>query len=137
MASFYAGTSKKAAVGRGNRHCAYEDIPPDAVKAAKETVFDCLGLMLAGSTEPLGEIIQTYVEGQGGPAEATVLGAGLKTSPANAALANGTMGMALDYDPEPQMMAIAAASLAVAEKTGASGRDLLEAFVVAAELGGC
>ena len=113
----------------------YEDIPRDAVKAAKETVFDCLGLILAGSVESLGRIIQEHVREQGGPSESTVLGSGLETTPANAALANATMGMALDYDPEPQMMAIAAGVLAVAEKTGASGRDLIEAFVIGAELG--
>lgn len=87
----------------------YEDIPANAVRAAKETVFefDCLGLMLAGSVESLGQIIEGYVREQGGLGEATVLGPGLKTGPANA-----TMGMALDYDPEPQMMAIAAGVLA-------------------------
>ena len=41
----------------------YEDIPPNAVRAAKETVFDCLGLMLAGSVESLGQIIEGYVRG--------------------------------------------------------------------------
>ena len=113
----------------------YEDIPPEALRAAKETQFDCLGLMLAGSTEELGQIIQKYVSTQGGPQEATVLGSGLKTSMPHAALANGTMGMAMDYDPEPQMMAIVAALLAIAEKTGSSERDLLAALIVGAELG--
>ena len=113
----------------------HEDILPDALMAAKETYFDCLGLMLAGSTRELGQIIQKYVSTQGGPPEATVLASGLKTSMPNAALANGTMGMAMDYDPEPQMMSIASALLAIAEKMGSSGRDLMEAFVVGSELG--
>ena len=113
----------------------YEDIPPETVRAAKETVFDCLGLMVAGSAQPLGQIIQTYVAGLGGPTEAMVLASGLRTSSENASLANGTMGMAMDYDPEPQMMGIAAALLAVAEKTGASQRDLVTAFVAGSELG--
>ena len=111
------------------------DIPPEARRAAKETYFDCLGLMVAGSVEPLGQIIQRYVLEQGGPPQATVLGGGHKTSVAHAALANATMGMAMDYDPEPQMMAIAAALLAVAEHTGASERDLMAAFVTGSELG--
>ena len=113
----------------------HEDIPPDALRAAKETYFDCLGLMLAGSTRELGQIIQKYISTQGGPPEASVLASGLKTSMLNAALANGTMGMAMDYDPEPQMMSIASALLAIAEKMGSSGRDLMEAFVVGSELG--
>ena len=113
----------------------HEDIPPDGLRAAKETYFDCLGLMLAGSTRELGQIIQKYISTQGGPPEASVLASGLKTSMPNAALANGTMGMAMDYDPEPQMMSIASALLAIAEKMGSSGRDLMEAFVVGSELG--
>ena len=84
----------------------YEDIPSHALTAAKEIVFDCLGLMLAGSTEELGQIIQKYVSMQGGPPEATVLASGLKTSMPNAALANGSMGLSMDYDPEPQIVAI-------------------------------
>ena len=83
----------------------------------------------------MGNTGQEYVSAQGGPSQATVLTSGVKTSVPNAALANGTMGMALDYDPEPQMMAICCALLAVAEDLGAAGRDLLEAFVVGSELG--
>ena len=113
----------------------FEDIPSDALRAAKETVYDCVGLMVAGSTEPLGRIIETYVINLGGTPEATVLASGAKTVSENAALANGAMGMSMDYDPEPQMMGIAAALLALAEKTGASEQDLLTAFVLGAELG--
>lgn len=122
-------------VARWIAKTSYADIPSAAVTAAKETYFDCLGLVLAGSAQPLGQIIQKYISEQGGPPEATVLASGLKTSVANAALANGAMGMALDYDPEPQMMALSSALLAVAEKVGASGRDLLEAFILGSELG--
>ena len=122
-------------VARWIVNTSYADIPADAVMAAKETHFDCLGLVLAGSAQPLGQIIQKYVSKQGGPPEATVLALGLKTSVPNAALANGTMGMALDYDPEPQMTALSCALLAVAEKIGTSGRDLMEAFVVGSEVG--
>ena len=113
----------------------YSDITPDAITAAKETLFDCLGLMLAGSTEELGQILQKYVSTQGGPLEATVLGSGLKTSMPHAALANASMGMSMDFDPEPQMMAIVAALLAIAENTDSSERDLIGALVVGAELG--
>ena len=76
----------------------YEDIPPEAIRVANESCFDLLGVILAGSVQPVGEIIQQYVDDEGGKPQATVLASGLQTSMANAALANGTMGHALDYD---------------------------------------
>ena len=76
----------------------YEDIPPDAIRVANESCFDLLGVILAGSAQPVGEIIQQYTKDLGGTPEATVLASGLKTSLPNTALANGTMGHALDYD---------------------------------------
>ena len=76
----------------------YEDIPPDAIRVANESCFDLLGVILAGSTEPVGEIIRQYVTDLGGNPEATVLASGQRSSQQNAALANGTMGHALDYD---------------------------------------
>jgi 2-methylcitrate dehydratase PrpD len=110
------------------------DIPSFTATAAKEIIFDCLGLMLSGSTEPVGQMIQNFVVLQGGSPDATMLPSGGKTSVANAAFANGTMGMALDYDPEPQMMALAAALLSVAESKNASGEELITAFVAGSEL---
>ena len=113
----------------------YEDIPPEALKAAKESYLDCLGLALSGSVQPLGRIIHKYVAEQGGKPEATVLGSGLRAPVSNAALANGTFGCAMDLHPGPLIVALAPALLGVGEKVGASGRDILEAFVVGFELG--
>ena len=117
----------------------YEDIPPEAIRVANESCFDLLGVILAGSTEPVGEIIRGYVEDQGAAAQATVLASGLQSSLANAALANGTMGHALDYDDfggfGHPTVAIFPALLAIGENSGATGRDLLEAYVVGCEVG--
>ena len=117
----------------------YEDIPPDAIRVANESCFDLLGVILAGSAEPVGEIIQQYVSDQGGVPEATVLASGLRSSMANAAMANGTMGHALDYDDfggfGHPTVAIFPALLALGEHTGATGRDLLEAYVIGCEIG--
>jgi 2-methylcitrate dehydratase PrpD len=117
----------------------YEDIPPDAIRVANESCFDLLGVILAGSAQPVGEIIQQYTKDLGGTPEATVLASGLKTSLANTALANGTMGHALDYDDfggfGHPTVAIFPALLALGENTGATGRDLMEAYVVGCEVG--
>ena len=117
----------------------YEDIPPEAIRVANESCFDLLGVILAGSTQPVGEIIQQYVDDSGGSNQATVLASGLQTSLANAALANGTMGHALDYDDfggfGHPTVAIFPALLALGESLNSSGRDLLEAYVIGCELG--
>ena len=73
-------------------------------------------------------------------AEATVLSGGEARPPSpNAALANGTMGHALDYDDfggfGHPTVAIFPALLAIGEQAGATGRDLLEAYVVGCEVG--
>ena len=117
----------------------YEDIPPDAIRVANESCFDLLGVILAGSVQPVGQIIQKYVSDQGAVPEATVLSGGGQTTLANAALANGTMGHALDYDDfggfGHPTVAIFPALLAIGEQTGATGRDLLEAYVIGCEVG--
>ncbi|SVE55698.1 uncharacterized protein METZ01_LOCUS508552, partial [marine metagenome] len=76
----------------------YEDIPPDAIRVANESCFDLLGVILAGSQQPVGEIIQKYTSSQGAAPESTGLAGGFQSTQANAALANGTMGHALDFD---------------------------------------
>jgi len=58
----------------------YEDIPPDAIRVANESCFDLLGVILAGSTEPVGAIIRQYVTDLGGNSEATVLVSGQRSS---------------------------------------------------------
>jgi 2-methylcitrate dehydratase PrpD len=117
----------------------YEDIPPDAIRVANESCFDLLGVILAGSTEPVGEIIRQYVTDLGGNPEATVLASGQRSSQQNAALANGTMGHALDYDDfggfGHPTTAIFPALLALSETTGATGKDLIEAYVIGCEIG--
>ena len=117
----------------------YEDIPPDAIRVANESCFDLLGVILAGSTEPVGRIISQYVADQGGAPEATVLASGQRSTLPNAALANGTLGHALDYDDfggfGHPTVAIFPALLALAESTGATGRDVIEAYVIGCEVG--
>ncbi|MCH2518123.1 MAG: MmgE/PrpD family protein [Dehalococcoidia bacterium] len=117
----------------------YEDIPPDAIRVANESCFDVIGVILAGSAQPVGEIIKKYVADQGAAPQATVLSSGSQSSVANAALANGTMGHALDYDDfggfGHPTVAIFPALLAIGEHSGATGRDLLEAYVIGCEVG--
>src|SRR3990172_13181134 len=76
----------------------YEGIPRDAVEKAKRTALDCLGAALAGAAEPVSQAITGYITRLAGPPQASVVGAGLRVSVPDAALANGSIAHALDYD---------------------------------------
>ena len=117
-----------------------EDFPPEAVQAAKGAIIDCLGCTLAGSVEPLADVLCAYVQANGGSPSASVVGRGFKTSAADAALINGAMGHALDYDDITRAMkghpsvVLVPAALALAEEENATGRDLLLAYMVGFEV---
>jgi len=119
----------------------YEDIPSDAVEKAKRTALDCLGAALAGVTEPVSQTITGYVTKLGGPPQASVFGAGLQVSVADAALANGSIAHALDYDDcgvkigHPSVLVLPAV-LSLGEHVGASGQDILAAYIVGLEVEG-
>lgn len=115
------------------------DIPSESYAAAGVGCFDCVGVTLAGAAEPHGRMIADFVAQEGSRGECTVLGAGLRTSASMAALANGTIGHALDYDDmggfgHPSVVLLPPA-LAIGERAGVSGRELLAAYVVGFEVG--
>ena len=119
----------------------YEDIPGDAVEKAKRTALDCLGASLAGVVEPVSQTITGYVTKLGGPPQASVFGAGLKVSVSDAALANGSIAHALDYDDcgvkigHPSVLVLPAL-LSLGDHLGASGQDILTAYIVGLEVEG-
>jgi 2-methylcitrate dehydratase PrpD len=119
----------------------YEDIPRDAVEKAKRTALDCLGATLAGVVEPVSQTITGYVTKLGGPPQASVFGAGFKVSVQDAALANGVIAHALDYDDcgvkigHPSVLVFPAV-LSLGQHLGASGQDILTAYMVGLEVAG-
>src|SRR5262245_40265966 len=119
----------------------YEQIPREAVEKAKRTALDCLGAALAGVVEPVRQTITGYVMKLNGPLQASVFGSGLKVSVQDAALANGVIAHALDYDDcgvkigHPSVL-ILPAVLSLGEHMGASGRDILAAYILGLEIEG-
>jgi len=119
----------------------YEGIPGEAVKIAKRSALDCVGAALAGVAEPVSQTITGYVTKLGGPAQASVFGAGVKVSVADAALANGSIAHALDYDDcgvkigHPSVLVLPAV-LSLGEHVGASGQDILTAYILGLEIEG-
>ena len=116
----------------------FDKLPPDVVEAAKAAVLDCVGVALAGSDEDSARICATLARQESRAAEATVIGQGFRTSATLAALCNGTSAHALDFDHSYLMgqptAGLIPAVLTMGEATGASGRDVLAAYVVGFEV---
>lgn len=117
-----------------------EDFPPDAIDAAKSAITDCLGCAVAGSREPLADVLSDYVAKQGANPVATVIGRRFKTSTVEAALVNGAMSHALDYDDVTFITkthpsaALIPGALPLAEELGASGSELLLSYLLGFEV---
>ena len=119
----------------------YENIPPRALGTAKTAVRDCLGVALAGSKEEDAQICAQIARQEHAKEETTVIGQRFKTSALNAALANGTAAHAMDFDHSFTLMGqptapIIPAIFALGESLGASGRQIIEAYVVGFEVTG-
>lgn len=119
----------------------YESLPGEVVQATKDHLIDTIGVAIGGSSAPGCKILLDQVREWGGKEEASVLVYGGKVPGPAAALVNGTMGHARDFDDNHDTIAykgsVAAvpAALAIAESLNLSGRDLITAVCLGIDLG--
>jgi 2-methylcitrate dehydratase PrpD len=125
----------------------YENLSSEVQHIAKHCIIDGLGVILAGFAEPSTRMVRDYVLSVKGKKESTLLGKGNIKAPAHlAALVNGTAGHSMNWDDaalsntpdrgvllHPTIPPLVA-GLAVGEKLGVSGRNLLTAFLVGFEV---
>ena len=92
--------------------------------------------MLAGSREESAQLAARWVRSQGAQGDCRVFAqTDLRTSAANAALANGVAAHTLDYDHFGHQSAVMVPCvLAAGEAKGVSGRELIEAYIVGVEV---
>ncbi len=115
-----------------------DDLTQSARTVAGQCVLDWFGCALVGSREPLSGILRDELGGQSGPC--SIVGSNLRCAPGVAALLNGAAGHALDFDDAHTTMGghptvpVFPAALAQAQEQGASGEELLAAFVVGIEV---
>jgi 2-methylcitrate dehydratase PrpD len=113
-----------------------DQLPGLVVERAKTHVLDTIGAIVSGSLLKPGRLIIDFVRAQSGEPEASVITTNLKTSAIHAALANGVMAHADETDDThfPTVThpgsVIVPTALAIAEKEGASGKDLIAAMVL-------
>jgi 2-methylcitrate dehydratase PrpD len=123
------------------RSCAvsYDTLPAEVRELARQCVLDYLGVGLAGADDPLARILLDEIAESGGAEQAGIIGHRARLPMLSAALVNGAIAHALDYDdvnlamPGHPSVAILPALLALAEDRKASGKAVIAAFVAGYE----
>lgn len=119
----------------------FEDLPDATVLAAKHVLLDAVGVMLGASG--LAPEVQPFVAlaRAGGVGPATILGTGYRAPSTAAALANGAMAHALDYEdafdlaPGHPNASLVPALIALAQSHGpVSGREFITALAAGGDL---
>jgi 2-methylcitrate dehydratase PrpD len=118
----------------------YDDLDAHAIETAKRALLDFVGVAVAGSRLPVGQIVTRYYASLGGRPEATILATGEVLPGINAATVNGVHGHALDMDDGHRRAAghpaaaVMAAAIAASEMYDRPGRELLRAIIVGYEV---
>src|SRR5580765_4211022 len=115
-------------------------LPSDVAREARHRILDTLAAMVSGAQLKPGEMAIKFARAQGGAAEASVVATDIRTSAINAALVNAMFGHADetdDFEPVTKAhpgCAVVPAALAMAERNGGSGLDVLKAVVLGYDL---
>ena len=115
-----------------------KDIPAEAQAVAKTGITDCFGVMIAGAQDPVVALIDREMAGSDGSALASLIPSLKRRNVEDAALVNGAAAHVLDYDDvtldgHPSAVLVPAI-IAQGETFGASGSELLTAYVAGYEV---
>src|SRR5918996_1446037 len=119
----------------------FQTISNKTLTNAKMHILDTLGVALAGVSTPVAKIALDYCARFGNSNESSIWGTKKKSSVPVTAFGNGLLAHALDFDDwedsihagHPSSMVIGAA-LSLGEALGASGKNLLKAYVFGIEV---
>jgi 2-methylcitrate dehydratase len=118
----------------------YERLSERAVAEAKRFLLDSLGCALGGIRTHDARIIREFIEEEGGRSEATLIGTPRKVPATWASFYNALLVRALDYNDiywkaDPSHPSdILPAALAIAERQGTGGKDVILGTVIGHEL---
>jgi len=116
-------------------------LPDPVADKADKAIVDAFAAVLCGAVSEVAPPLLRYVAQSGSHGEAIVLGTNVRTSPEMAALANGTLGAALEYDdvfsamPGHPAAIIVPALCAEAARRKVTGAEFIDAFAVGYEVG--
>ncbi|MGB9069047.1 MAG: MmgE/PrpD family protein [Candidatus Acidiferrales bacterium] len=117
----------------------YEDLPEEAVRSARMAILDTVGVTLAGAREEATRTVDRVLRVTAESGSSLIFGSDRRGTCLDAALINGTAAHILDFDDCSNTLGghpsvpILPALLALAQEVGASGRDLLLAYIIGFE----
>ena len=117
----------------------FDEVPGDVVAATRLRVLDVIGLSLAGGTTPFGASVRRTASLYPGP-RSRLWGTNETCSVLGAALINGALSQALEYDDTHNKSIVhmsspsVAAALALTDDLRASGRELITAVAISNEI---
>ena len=114
-------------------------IPPEVAERTIDVLVDSVACLLAGYSIDLGILAVAFARDQGGPPEARILGSDARLGCAPATFANAELMNAVDLDEVLLNWGHVAPfvfppAIAVGERVGASGRDLVRALAIGYEV---
>lgn len=119
----------------------YENLTPGAVLAQKRSLADMLGVMLAATGLDAASAPFAAFAAEAGGGRCTILGREERTTPTLAALANGALVHALDYEDSHEVATVhpnsaaLPALMALSQHTGGvSGKQFLTAMALASDI---
>jgi 2-methylcitrate dehydratase PrpD len=136
----HATTDLTRALAQQASAVTYDSLPEPVRELARQCVLDYYGVALAGADDPLATMLLDELAEAGGAPQASVIGHTVRLPALSAALVNGAIGHALDYDdvnlsmPGHPSVAILPGLIALAEQRRSSGRAVLAAFVAGYEI---
>ena len=112
-----------------------DEVPEKALANAKLAILDCFGVSILAASQEAGRALLRLADKEKWHGPCSVWGSEICASSRDAAFANGTLAHALDYDDGGHASTyLLAAAMAMAERNDASGKTLLEAFIVGREV---
>ena len=117
-----------------------QSLSPEIIASAKIAMSDTIGVTLLGASSDTAEIARQAAAITEQEGTATILGTTLRANQLDAAFANAVAGHAFDYDDFTELFGghpsvpILPGLLAVGETTGATGIELIRAYIIGVEL---
>jgi 2-methylcitrate dehydratase PrpD len=120
----------------------FEELPADVIEATKVYALECIGHMLLAQQQSVSKLVVDYLRTVGAAPQAIVVGAGMRSSVAEAAYANGTFAHADELEshgtlPGTGLVPPITAALTVGDWLATTtGPELLAAVVAGVEMQG-
>lgn len=136
-----SGSDRNLLAGQGaewSSALTLDALPIDVVELVKHCVLDVVGNVVAASRTPFGGAMRATAHALSGPGPARIIGFGDGTMPTVAALVNGAMATALDFDNTHTKTVLhfnsPTVTSAFALARGKSGKEVITAIACGAEL---